>query len=124
MNNMTNIISSHNKKVANSYNGKACNCRNESNCPLGKKCLTDKFFYKAEVETSDGINELSTKTYFGISDAEFKSRYNNHTMSFRNRTHENLRLINSQTHYNLTFYLTFHVFCIYKKLFEKINITI
>ena len=54
-----------------------------------KKYLTDKFVYKAEVEISDGINELSTKIYFGIRDAKFKSRYNNHTMSFTNRTHEN-----------------------------------
>ena len=51
--------------------------------------LTDKIVYKAEVETNDGINELSTKVNFGISETEFTSKYNNHTMSFRNRTHEN-----------------------------------
>ena len=68
---------------------KTCNCRDKSNCPLDNKCLTNKTVYKAEVETNDGINELSTKVYFGISETEFKSRYNNHTMSFRNRTHEN-----------------------------------
>ena len=92
MDNMKIIISSHNKKITNSYNkinGKTCNCRNKNNCPLDNKCLTDKTVYKAEVETNDGINELSTKVYFGISETEFKSRYNNHTMSFRNRTHEN-----------------------------------
>ena len=90
MDNMTNIISSHNKKVTNSNyeaNGKTCHCRNKSNCPLENKCLTSKIVYK--VETNNGINELCTKIYFGISGAEFKSRYNNHTMSFRNRTHEN-----------------------------------
>ena len=44
MNNMKNIIGSHNKKI-NSYNkinGKTCNCRNKSNCPLDNKCLTEK----------------------------------------------------------------------------------
>ena len=90
--NMTNLISSNNKKVTNSdnqTNGKTCNCRNKSNCPLDNKCLADKIIYKAQVKTNDGINELSIKAYFGISETEFKSRYNNHTMSFRNRTHEN-----------------------------------
>ena len=51
--------------------------------------MTDKIVYKAEVETNDGINELSTKVDFGISETEFKSKYNNLTMSFRNWTHEN-----------------------------------
>ena len=32
-------------------------------------------------------------------------------------------LINSQTHYNLIVIFICNVFCIYKKLFEKINIT-
>ena len=79
---MTNIISSHSKKVTNSdneTNGKTCDCRNKNNCPLYNKCLTNKIVYKADVETSDGINELSTKDYFRISETEFKSRYNNHT---------------------------------------------
>ena len=56
---------------------------------MDNKCLTNKIVYKAEVKTSDGINELSTEVYFGISETEVTSRYNNHAMSFRNRTHEN-----------------------------------
>ena len=70
MDNMTNIISSHNKKVTisdNETNGKACNCRNKSKFPLDNKCLTNKIVYKAEVKLNDGINKLSTKVYFGIS---------------------------------------------------------
>ena len=51
--------------------------------------MTDKIVYKAEVETNDGINELSKKVNFGISETEFTSKQSNHTMSFRNRTHEN-----------------------------------
>ena len=57
MDNITNIISSHNKKI-NSYNetnGKTYNC------PLDNKCLTDKIIYKAEVETNDGINDYLQK---------------------------------------------------------------
>ena len=92
MDNMTNKISSHKKKIINSgneTNGKTCNCRNKSNCPLDNKCLINKIVYKAEIETNDGINELSTKVYFGISKTYFKSRYNKNKMSFRNQTHEN-----------------------------------
>ena len=51
--------------------------------------FTNQVVYKAEVETSDGFNEFSTKFNFGISETEFKSKYNKHTMSFRNRTREN-----------------------------------
>ena len=43
----------------------------------------------AEVETNDGINELSKKVGFDISEKEFKSKYNNHTIPLRNRTNEN-----------------------------------
>ena len=50
--------------------------------------MTDKIVYKAEVETNDGINELSTKVNFGISETEFTTKHNKHTMSFRNQTHE------------------------------------
>ena len=92
MDNVKNIISSHNKRIINSgneENGKTCNCRNKSDCPLDNKCLINKIVYKAEIETNNDTNELSTKVYFGISETEFKSSYNNHTMSFRNRTHEN-----------------------------------
>ena len=89
MNNIKNIISSHNKKITNSHNKTNGNRRNKSNCPLDNKCLSDKTVYKVEIETNDGINEISTKVYFGISEKEFKSRRNNHSMSFRNRTHGN-----------------------------------
>ena len=92
LDNITNIISSHNEKVTNSdnkTNGKSCNCRNKSNCSLDTKCLTNKIVYKAEVEANDGINELSTKIYFSINETEFKCGYNNHATSFRNWTHEN-----------------------------------
>ena len=59
MDNLASIISSHNKKVTNSdnkINGKTCNCRNKSKCPLDNKCLTNKIVYKAEVETNDTMS--------------------------------------------------------------------
>ena len=39
--NIKNIISSHNKAITdfcNEINGKTCNCRNKSRCPLDNKC--------------------------------------------------------------------------------------
>ena len=42
MDNVKNIISSHDKKIINSdneANGKTCNCRNKGNCSLDNKCL-------------------------------------------------------------------------------------
>ena len=45
-----NIISSYKKKIINSGNegnGKTCNCRNKSNCPLDSKYLTIKIVYQA-----------------------------------------------------------------------------
>ena len=80
MDNMTNIISSHDKKVTNfenETNGKTWIWRNKSKCPLDNKCLTNEIVYKDEIKTNDDINELSTKVYFGIRETEFKSRYNN-----------------------------------------------
>ena len=76
MDNIKNIISSRNKRITNFYNEinrKTCNSRNKSNCLLDNKCkkllkLTDKIVYKAEVESNDGINELSTKVNFSISE--------------------------------------------------------
>ena len=51
--------------------------------------IDQQIVYKAEVETKNGIKELSRKVNFGISEREFKFKYNNHTILFRNRTHEN-----------------------------------
>ena len=93
--------------------------------------LTDQVVYKAEVETSDGFNELSTKFNFGISETEFTSNYNNHTMSFRNWTHENdpklPKFIWSLTGQNKEFSIKWSIFikssrsklcklCLFKKL--------
>ena len=57
MDNMTSIISSHNKKVTktndNETNGKTCNCRNKSKCPVDNKCLTNKNVFKAEIKPNN-----------------------------------------------------------------------
>ena len=98
MDNVKNTISGHNKKIINSGNDasdKTWICRNKSKWPLDNKCLINEVVYKAEIETYNDTNELSTKVYLRIRETEcireteFKSRYNNHTISFRNWTHEN-----------------------------------
>ena len=55
----------------NETNGKTCNCRNKSNCPLDNKRLINKIVYKAETKTNHGISELPTKVYLGIRETEF-----------------------------------------------------
>ena len=123
MDNMTKI-SSHNEKdkFLNETNGKACNCRNNNNCPLDNQFLTNKIFYKTEVETNIGTNELSTRVYLGLSMTERKSRYNNHAMSFRNQTHTNdtklskyIWCIYSLKDKNKDFYIKWFIF---KKFFS------
>ena len=58
MDNIKDIISCHNNaipKVYNEINGKTCNCRNKSNCPLDNKCkkvlkLTSKLSIKLKLK--------------------------------------------------------------------------
>ena len=85
MDNMTNIISSHNKKI-NSYN----ETNGETyNCLLDNKCLADKIIYKAEVETNDGINDYLQKFILVSARQNLSPVSTTIQMSFRNRTHEN-----------------------------------
>ena len=79
--NMARIVNSHNKAIEHRVvpPTRTCNCRNELNCPLDGKCLTNTIVYKAEVKSQEG-----TKAYIGASDTHFKTRWNNHTSSFRN----------------------------------------
>ena len=51
MDNITNRISSQNKKVINSdneTNGKTCSCSSKSNCPLDNNCLTNNVVYESQ----------------------------------------------------------------------------
>ena len=56
---------------------------------IAHQTINVKNVKKAEVETNDGFNELSTKNNIGISKAEFTSKYSNHAESFRNHRHKN-----------------------------------
>ena len=83
--NMSSIITKHNKKFLNKKvetGERKCNCRDETNCPMEGKCLTECILYKASVSS---LNEA--KHYLGTAKDQFKTSYNNHKTSFKNRTH-------------------------------------
>ena len=63
-----------------------CNCRNPSECPLEKKCLTESIVYKAVITTKE---DNETKVYIGMTASKFKERYGNHKKSFNDPRYEN-----------------------------------
>ena len=83
MNNVQQIINSHNKTILTSAaenNNKLCNCREKNSCPLNGKCLQKGIVYQATV-VQKHTNQKDT--YIGWTENEFKTRYNQHTSSFR-----------------------------------------
>ena len=82
MENIENIIKSHNAKVLKE-DGKAktrsCNCpeSKKDSCPLDGHCLSTNIVYKAEVKS-----KKPTKIYYGICEPTFKKRLANHKTSF------------------------------------------
>ena len=79
--NMSSLISSHNKKLSNSRTGniKPCNCRKKDECPLNEQYLAQDIAYKCIASTS----VKPDKPYLGTPESDFKKRYNNHKNSFR-----------------------------------------
>ena len=79
MPNMKNIINTHNKKAFNppkDNTARTCNCIRKHQCPLNKKCLTNKM--KRNEENS------KTKIYYDVSETIFKLRYVNKKNTFNN----------------------------------------
>ena len=82
---MKNVILKHNSKITEDpkpTNNKTCSCRQKSDCPLNRNCLSECLVYDAVVNTS------TTKNYYGTCEKSFKERYNNHTSSFKNRSRQ------------------------------------
>ena len=79
--NISSIISSHNKKLIKNHapNTKPCNCRTKSTCPLNGQCKSQDKIYKCTVSTS--VNP--EKVYLRTAEADFKKPYYNHPKSFR-----------------------------------------
>ena len=81
---MATIISTHNHKILNpkkpDVNGKTCNCRGKTICPVDGICLQKNVIYQATVtQTQDNIVE----TYVGLTAKTYKERWNGHKSNFR-----------------------------------------
>ena len=79
--NMQQIIKAHNAKTINGKNiidpnGKTCNCRQPTKCPLDGNCLSGCIIYKATISL-----EKEQVAYIGLTSTTFKERYNNHNKS-------------------------------------------
>ena len=83
-------INRHNNKILNEGNelnrGK-CNCRDKTNCPLNKECLSENVLYEAVI--SCDLPNYSSKVYRGITASKFKLRYANHKKSFTCKKYSN-----------------------------------
>ena len=86
MRNVSQIISSHNKRIITpnqTPTENACNCRIRATCPLNGNCLARDIIYKATVTSNE-----KKASYIGLASGQFKMRYNNHTKSFRNERYK------------------------------------
>ena len=85
MQDMKQIISSHNKTILESTKikekqGKTCNCRDKKSFPLKGQCLQKRVVYEANAEHKSCKKQ---DTNIGITENEFKTKYNQYTSSFR-----------------------------------------
>jgi hypothetical protein len=85
--NVSTIISLHNKKISAKKEDDVlnCNCRVKTNCPLDGKCRTQSVIYKCEVTAEN----LPKKVYIGLTEREFKQRFSGHKQSFNNEKYKN-----------------------------------
>ena len=71
MNNMGNIIKSHNNRILKATNIQPedkCNCHNKDNCPLPGKCTTQNVIYEASHNTQQ------QQKYIGLTANSFKKQ--------------------------------------------------
>ena len=88
-NNISKIITNHNKKLINeslvstqNIDRVNCNCRIKDECPVNGFCNSEKVVYKATISTLE--NKTEVKAYIGISAGKWKQRFYNHKHSFSN----------------------------------------
>lgn len=88
MENMNNIISTHNKRILSTCTAntdeRTCSCpkKSKADCPLDGHCLAKNIVYKAIVTTE----ALPPKQYIGLTSTTFKERLANHTKSFKDES--------------------------------------
>ena len=82
MNNISSIISGHNKNLLNpNVTQYGCNCRIKEDSPLQNQCLTPNIIYRADVHCE--VNKYH-KFYFGVAQTPSKERLRNHNRDFTN----------------------------------------
>ena len=80
MNNISSIISGHNKNLLNpNVTQYGCNCRIREDCPLQNQCLTPNIIYRAGVYCKANKDH---KFYFGLAQTPFKERFQNRNKDF------------------------------------------
>ena len=88
MENVSQIIKKHNKRVTKT-NERAiapCYCRDKNTCPMNGHCRVENVVYKWVVYTTEKSKE---HLYIGVAEGDWKQRYCNQGMSFRNRNYKN-----------------------------------
>ena len=91
MNNVANIIKSHNKKILREEktNDNGCNCRKKADCTLRGQCLATNVVCQAKVTEPN----KDPKIYIGMAETQFKTRFNNHQLSFKQMKHANKTIL-------------------------------
>ena len=80
MNNISSIISGHNKNLLNpSVTQYGCNCRIREDCSLQNQYATPNIIYRADVHCEANKDH---KLYFGVAQTPFKERFRYHNRDF------------------------------------------
>ena len=80
MNNISSIISGHNKNLLNpNVTQYGCNCRIRKDCLIQNQCLAPNIIYRADVHCEANIDH---KFYFRVAQTPFKERFRNHNRDF------------------------------------------
>ena len=92
MNNKSNIIKGHNKKVISKPQDQIpkCNCRKKTQCPTEGNCQVNNVIYKYDV-----TRPLPKKVYLGLAEGEWKSHFYNHKLSFKHKRYSNKTTLSS-----------------------------
>ena len=69
MNNISSILSTHNKDILNpTQTSFGCSRRSKDHCPLDGECLTPNIIYRGDITTGN-----DHKFYYGTSETAFKN---------------------------------------------------
>ena len=88
MNNVSQIIKQHNKKVSNKKEKQTnpCNCRNKNECPLNGNCKVQSVIYKCTVSATQTFKQ---RFYLEKTEGNWKQRLYIPRQSFKDKKHKN-----------------------------------